>query len=185
MATPIRMGGTTNRMGGATSFPYPALPSQLKSLLNASRSFTMHTKSLPLTAGGTLLKESDDLDILRVIFDSRMTSEKHLRSISRAASERLGIFWKSWRVFHDIWAVLGKCFLDFVLSVSEYCLYTGYCFRPWVAAQAVRWPSIPKVARSRLTECSKSCDLQPALHCAIHGAQGLLPCVGCGRVRPV
>ena len=44
----------------------------------------------------------------------------------------------------------------------------------WVAAQAVRWPGIPKVARSRLTECSKSCDLQPALHCAIREAQWVL-----------
>ena len=57
---------------------------------------------------------------------------------------------------------------------------------PWtmVAAQAVRGPGIAKVARSRLTKCSKSCDLQPALHCAIRGAQGVLPCVGWG-VRPV
>ena len=31
-----------------------------------------------------------------------------------------------------------------------------------VAAQAVRWSGIPRVARSRLTQCSKSCDLQPA-----------------------
>ena len=44
--------------------------------------------------------------------------------------------------------------------------------------------SVPKVARSRLTQCSKSCDLQPALRCAIRGAQGVLPCVGWG-VRPV
>ena len=49
-----------------------------------------------------------------------------------------------------------------------------------MAAQAVRWPGIPKVARSRLTECSKSCDLQPALHCAIRGAQGQLPVLGGG-----
>ena len=34
-----------------------------------------------------------------------------------------------------------------------------------VASQAVRLPGIPKVARSRLTECSKSCDLQP--HCIV------------------
>ena len=34
---------------------------------------------------------------------------------------------------------------------------------------------VPKVARLRLTERSKSCDLQPALHCAIHGAQWVLP----------
>ena len=55
---------------------------------------------------------------------------------------------------------------------------------PWVAAQAVRWPSVPKVARSHLSQCSKSCDLQPALNCAICGAQGVLPCVRWG-VRPV
>ena len=34
---------------------------------------------------------------------------------------------------------------------------------PWVAARAVRWPGIPKVALSRLTKCSKSCDLQPRI----------------------
>ena len=32
-------------------------------------------------------------------FDSKMTVEKHLRSVSRAASHRLGILRKSWRVF--------------------------------------------------------------------------------------
>ena len=42
---------------------------------------------------------------------------------------------------------------------------------PGVAARAVRWLGNPKVARSRLTQCSKSCDLQRALHCAIRGAQ--------------
>ena len=43
---------------------------------------------------------------------------------------------------------------------------------------ALVWHS--EVARSRLTRCSKSCDLQPALQCAIRGAQGVLPCVGWG-----
>ena len=56
-----------------------------------SRSRTMHSHSPPLTIGGTVLKESDDLDILAVIFDSKMTFEKHLRSVSTAASQRLGI----------------------------------------------------------------------------------------------
>ena len=37
-----------------------------------------------------MLKESDDLDLLGVTFDSKMTFEKHLRSVSRAASQRLG-----------------------------------------------------------------------------------------------
>ena len=47
---------------------------------------------------------------------------------------------------------------------------------------ALVWHS--EVARSRLTQCSKYCDLQLALQCAIRGAQGVLPCVGWG-VRPV
>ena len=65
-------------------------------------------------------KESDDLVILGVIFDSKMTFEKHLRSVSRAASQRLGILRKSWRVFHDR-LLLGRYFQGFVLPVLEYC----------------------------------------------------------------
>ena len=52
----------------------------------------MHPQSPPLTIGGTELKESDDLVILGVTFDCKMTFEKHLRSVSRAASQRLGIY---------------------------------------------------------------------------------------------
>ena len=43
-----------------------------------SRSCTVHPQSLPLTIGETALKESDDLVILGVTFDSKMTFEKHL-----------------------------------------------------------------------------------------------------------
>ena len=66
-----------------------------------SRSRTMHPQSPPLTTGGTVLKESDDLVMLGVTFYSKMTFEKHLRSVSRAASQRLGILVKSWRVLHE------------------------------------------------------------------------------------
>ena len=46
------------------------------------RSVTMHPQqSPPLTISGTVLKESDDLVILGVSFDSKMTIEKHLRSV--------------------------------------------------------------------------------------------------------
>ena len=60
-----------------------------------SRSRTMHPQSPALTIGGTVLKESDDFVILGVTIDSKMTFEKHLRSVSRAASQRLGILRKS------------------------------------------------------------------------------------------
>ena len=80
----------------------------------------MQYQSPPLTIGRTVLKESDDLVILGVTFDSKMTFEKLLRSVSRAASQSLGILRKSWRVFHDR-ALLGRCFRAFVLPVLEYC----------------------------------------------------------------
>ena len=38
-----------------------------------SRSGTMHPQSPPLTIDGTVLKESDDLDILGVTFESKLT----------------------------------------------------------------------------------------------------------------
>ena len=43
-----------------------------------SRSRTMHPQSPTLTISGTVLKESNDLVILGVTFDSNMTFEKHL-----------------------------------------------------------------------------------------------------------
>ena len=84
-----------------------------------SRSHTMHPQSPSLTIGGTVLKESDDLVILGVTFDSIMTFEKHLRLVSRAASQRFGILRKSWRGLHDRF-LLGRCFRGFVLPVLEY-----------------------------------------------------------------
>ena len=56
-----------------------------------SRSSSMHPQSPPLTIGGTVLNESNDLVIFGVTLDSKMTFRKHLRSVSRAASQRLGI----------------------------------------------------------------------------------------------
>ena len=84
------------------------------------RSHTMHLQSPPLTIIRTVLKESDDLVILGVTFDSKMTFENLLCSASRAASQRLCILRKFWRVFHDR-SLLGRCFRDFVLPVLEYC----------------------------------------------------------------
>ena len=85
-----------------------------------SRSHTMHPQSPPLTIGRTVLKESGDPVILGVTFHSKMSFEKHLRSVSRAASQRLGILRNSWQLFHDR-SLLGRCFRGFVLPVLEYC----------------------------------------------------------------
>ena len=53
-------------------------------------------------------------------FSSKLTFEKHLRSVSREASQRLSILRKSWRVFHDR-LLIGRCFWGFVLPVLQYC----------------------------------------------------------------
>ena len=85
-----------------------------------SRSRAMHPQSPTLTIGGTVLKESNDLVILGVTFDSKVTFEKHLRSVSRAAFQKLGILRKFWRVYHDR-SLLGRCFRSFLLPVLEFC----------------------------------------------------------------
>ena len=79
----------------------------------------MHPLSPPLTIGGAVLKESDYLDILGVTLDSKMTFEKHLHLVSRAA-QWLGILRKSWQVCNGR-LILVRCFLGFVLTVLEYC----------------------------------------------------------------
>ena len=81
-----------------------------------SRSRTMHPQSPPLTIGKSILKESDDLVILGVTFDSKLTFEMHLRMVSRAAFQRLGFSRKSWRVFYDR-SLLERCYWGFVLPV--------------------------------------------------------------------
>ena len=64
-----------------------------------SRSRTVYPLLTPSTLDGTVLKECADLVTLGVTFDAKMTFEKHLRSVSCAAAQRLGIMRKSWQVF--------------------------------------------------------------------------------------
>ena len=81
---------------------------------------TVHPQLTPLTLGLTVLKESADLVILGVALDAKMTFEKHLRCVSSASAQRLGIMRKSWQVFHDR-SKLPRSFWSFVLPVLEYC----------------------------------------------------------------
>ena len=67
-----------------------------------------------------MLKESADLVILGVTFDDKMTFEKHRRSVSSVAAQRLGTMRKSWHVFHD-WSLFLRPVWSFVLPVLEYC----------------------------------------------------------------
>ena len=55
----------------------------------------MYPQSPALTINRTMLKESDDLVILGVTFDSTITFDNYLHSVSKAASQRLCILRKS------------------------------------------------------------------------------------------
>ena len=56
-----------------------------------------------------MLKESDDPDKLGVTFDSEMTFEKHLRLVSRASSQLLGIYSAMDSFLGDDIGVLSCC----------------------------------------------------------------------------
>ena len=85
----------------------------------------MHPQSPILTIGGTVLNKSDDLVILGVTVESKMTFEKHLRSVSRASSQRLGILRKSGECFmierflEDAFVVLSCKFWSIVLQSGD------------------------------------------------------------------
>ena len=106
-----------------------------------SRSRTVHPQLTSLILDGTVLKESADLVILGVTFDAKTTFEKHLRSVSSAAAQRLGIMRKSWQVFHDLSLIL-RYFWSFVLTDLEYCLAV------WCSAADSHLKLLDRVVRS-------------------------------------
>ena len=92
--------------------------------------------------------------LLGEIFDSKLTFEKHLRLISRAASQRFGITRKSWRVFHDR-SLLERCFRCYVLPVLESCAAV------WCSAADTHLKLLDRaVSGARfLTGCVFECDI--------------------------
>ena len=83
-----------------------------------------------------------------------MTFEKHLRSVSRAASQKHGILRKSWRVFPDR-SLLWRCFRGFVLPVFEYCSAV------WCSATDTHLKLLEGVVSGArfLTWCVFECDI--------------------------
>ena len=75
-----------------------------------SRSRTMHPQLSALTIGGTVLKESKNLVMLGVTFDSKMTFEKHLRCFQSSFST-------AWYLEEVLASILIDCFLGDALGV--------------------------------------------------------------------
>ena len=68
-----------------------------------------------------MLKESDELVIFGVTFDSKIIFEKHLCLISWAASQRLCIIGKSWQVFH------GRSLREMLSGYCPACFGVLFC----------------------------------------------------------
>ena len=142
-----------------------------------SRSRTMDPQSPAFTIGGIVLSESDDLVILGVTFDSKMTFEKHLCSVSRAASQRLSNLRKSWHVFYDR-LIFGRCFKGFVLPVLECCSAV------WCSAADTHLKLLDRVVSgaSFLTGGVFECDLAHRRSVAV---LCLLYKIGCNPMHPL
>ena len=88
-----------------------------------------------------MLEESADLVILGVTFDAKMTFERHLRSVSSTAAQRVGIMRKPWQVFHDR-SLLVRSFLELCPAGFEYCSAV------WCSAADSRLKLLDRVVRS-------------------------------------
>ena len=91
-------------------------PNKIQSMI-VSRSRTVFPPHPDLLVSSTSL---DSFKILGVMFDSKFTFERHIRSISSSVVQKIGQLEKSFRIFgdHD---VLLKCFNSFILPCLEYC----------------------------------------------------------------
>ena len=94
-------------------------PNKTQSMI-VSRSRTVFPPHPDLLVGSISLESCEFFKILGVMFDSKFTFERHIRSISSLVAQKIGLLRKSFRNFgnHD---VLLRCFNSFILSSLEYC----------------------------------------------------------------
>ena len=141
---------------------------------DSPRSRPTHPQSHPLTVTivRTVLKESDDLDILDEKFDSKMTFWKHLCSISRAASQILCILKKSSLVFHDRLLLGSFCLAYFEVlfcsgvlrfrytpltggPCSHWCQFSNWgCVWVWYCTMVELWLYHGCCTRSGVIRCT-------------------------------
>ena len=101
-----------------------------------------------------------------------MTFEKHLHSVYRAASQRLGILRKFWQVFHDKLILKEMVFLGF-----------QYCFAVWCSAANTHLKLLDCVVSgvSFLTGGALECDV---LHCRSVTVLCMLNKIRCKLMHP-
>ena len=85
-----------------------------------SRSRTVNHPHDDLVLPGVSICASSNLDILGVKFDSRLTSELHVRDIVSRVLQIIGILRLVKHIFVDT-SVLLRCYYAFVLPILMYC----------------------------------------------------------------
>ena len=102
-----------------------------------SRSLTKHPKSPPITIGGTVLRESDDL----LYWERHLIPRWPLRRIFYQSPEQLLKDFVSWRSPGEcstIFRFLRDAFGVFVLPVLEYFVLCCRC-TPWTTGPCSQW----------------------------------------------
>ena len=89
--------------------------------MTISRSRTMLPRFPELTLNDIALKETSELIILGATFDTKLTFERHIRSVASSASQRIGLLRRAHNIF-DSAEVMQHCFRSFMLT------YIGVCF---------------------------------------------------------
>ena len=94
-------------------------PNKTQSMI-VSGSRTVFPTHPALLVGSTSLNSCDFFKVLGVMFDSKFTFERHIRSISSSVAQKIGLLRKSFRNF---WGSRGltKMFQFFYPSLFEYC----------------------------------------------------------------
>ena len=87
-------------------------PNKTQSMI-VSRSRTVFPPHPDLLVGSTSLNSCDFFKILGVMFDSKFTFERHIRSISSLVAQKIGLLRKSFRIFGDQ-DVLLRCLNSFI-----------------------------------------------------------------------
>ena len=73
-------------------------PNKTQSMI-VSRSRIVFPSHPDLLVGSTSLNSCDFFKVLGVMFDSKFTSERHIRSISSSVAQKIGLLRKSFRIF--------------------------------------------------------------------------------------
>ena len=94
-------------------------PSKTKSI-HFLRSRTPYPPFLDLRMNDCVVELMDEVLILGVWLDCKLTFEYYLRKVAAAASQKLGILRRAWCIVNDKNTLL-QCFRGFVLPLLEYC----------------------------------------------------------------